>query len=1040
MANKSEIHINPANKGKFNALKKKTGKSTEELTHSKNPLTRKRAVFAQNAKHFKHGQEGLTLLPEQQEQLNYDQELQDYQNFVQQQNTQNLQSSLPKVNLSTLPGSTLSDFNPTGEENKIRTIAMNNSLNMPKPKHKEKSNINWGHAALTGLLAVESLIPGQKPKDNIIRPSLSYNEHPYGTGSNALAEKGITISKDGYKQSSPDKNKKKLRIPSGNITMDGVGFPVLGTDNLGNTQYMLPGNDYQFPGSYVDEIPMAQSGMSIYKTQADVNAANTEAKRFMTARPNISKTLSQNAYVAKKPGDAAIRYIDSATGKDYIPAPTIQKKYSIPNDIALGDIKNAGNNSYYYNDPHTGDLVNNVDPSVLTLPRFKKPVEQINSDVTATSQLTKLRDGGTMKKKKGMYKAEKGTTILDENTVKFNGPSHADGGIPLEYGGKMVEVEGDETGYLSPVDDSLTIMGNLISPLTSRKFKTDSKILSEKEAKMDKLQDEGLTLINENTPMDKWSSLKFNSGKAMLTGAHKKKEELLSSKEHLKALQEAMLATSIEQDYNPTSSIEGSHKAKNGLKMDSYQDGGTVLKWKYNSTKTGGLDPKITEFVSLLEKKGLTGYSGPESGVSQRNTKQGRASRHASGEALDAFFSRPDAYNKVLADPELSKYLIDNGLTVINEYDPATASKTGATAGHLHIGYDKGTGVSDKFRKDAKAQYELANPNWGWGTTRNPKGKTIKGAPQGDQQFFPYNPGSVEYQDITTEAPPTAKKKPIPDYGFDFKRPAPYSMPSNAQGLEFTQILPELYAAASNKLEPVQAQKYQPELFEPYQVSFQDRLNDNNASFKSIQNTLHDNPGALSTLAGQKYSADSGVLADEFRTNQGIANDITNKNIALLNDAELKNLQIADVQYTRQSQAKSNTKAINHDVLNSISSKILQNRANQNKTRLYENLYNQRFDPTTLQAYNAGPGGEEYVDWNGAESTPYTSNPATSSSIRRNASGNVLSTTTNIPSQNKQQLEEYNLRKKKYTPIGSMLNKKVSINSSFAEWMAAQGL
>lgn len=51
---KSGIHINPKNKGKFTATKKKTGKSTEELTHSKNPLTRKRAVFAQNAKKWKH--------------------------------------------------------------------------------------------------------------------------------------------------------------------------------------------------------------------------------------------------------------------------------------------------------------------------------------------------------------------------------------------------------------------------------------------------------------------------------------------------------------------------------------------------------------------------------------------------------------------------------------------------------------------------------------------------------------------------------------------------------------------------------------------------------------------------------------------------------------------------------------------------------------------------------------------------------------------------------------------------------------------------
>ena len=49
MALKQPIVIKKKNRGKFNALKKKTGKSTEELTHSKNPITRKRAIFAQNA-------------------------------------------------------------------------------------------------------------------------------------------------------------------------------------------------------------------------------------------------------------------------------------------------------------------------------------------------------------------------------------------------------------------------------------------------------------------------------------------------------------------------------------------------------------------------------------------------------------------------------------------------------------------------------------------------------------------------------------------------------------------------------------------------------------------------------------------------------------------------------------------------------------------------------------------------------------------------------------------------------------------------------
>ena len=51
---KHKIYIKPKNRGKFNALKKRTGKTTEQLTHSKNPLTRKRAIFAQNAKKWKH--------------------------------------------------------------------------------------------------------------------------------------------------------------------------------------------------------------------------------------------------------------------------------------------------------------------------------------------------------------------------------------------------------------------------------------------------------------------------------------------------------------------------------------------------------------------------------------------------------------------------------------------------------------------------------------------------------------------------------------------------------------------------------------------------------------------------------------------------------------------------------------------------------------------------------------------------------------------------------------------------------------------------
>jgi|11_taG_2_1085331.scaffolds.fasta_scaffold00034_47 GH24 family phage-related lysozyme (muramidase) len=68
------------------------------------------------------------------------------------------------------------------------------------------------------------------------------------------------FSVDGYKADSPDVNNPFNVIPSGNITMKGVDFPVIGTDNLGNTKLMKPGKDYKFPGDMVFEVPMAQRG------------------------------------------------------------------------------------------------------------------------------------------------------------------------------------------------------------------------------------------------------------------------------------------------------------------------------------------------------------------------------------------------------------------------------------------------------------------------------------------------------------------------------------------------------------------------------------------------------------------------------------------------------------------------------------------------------------------------------------------------------------------------------------------------------------
>ena len=57
----------------------------------------------------------------------------------------------------------------------------------------------------------------------------------------------------GYRKDSPDKNEEKLIIPSGDISMEGVDFPVHGIDNKGNEKIMKPGKNYKFPGDSVGE-------------------------------------------------------------------------------------------------------------------------------------------------------------------------------------------------------------------------------------------------------------------------------------------------------------------------------------------------------------------------------------------------------------------------------------------------------------------------------------------------------------------------------------------------------------------------------------------------------------------------------------------------------------------------------------------------------------------------------------------------------------------------------------------------------------------
>jgi len=209
-------------------------------------------------------------------------------------------------------------------------------------------------------------------------------------------------------------------------------------------------------------------------------------------------------------------------------------------------------------------------------------------------------------------------------------------------------------------------------------------------------------------------------------------------------------------------------------------------------------------------------------------------------------------------------------------------------------------------------------------------------------------------QKITAKVPDYARNMKAPKseekkdkFGIEdaLRQLQPYLIPSNQEPFDYSQITPEMMALATNQLEPVQAQTFQPLLETPYSVSFQDQLNANQADFNALQRQMGYNPAAASALAAQKYAANSAILGQQFRANQEMQMGTFNRNRGILNDATLKNLSILDQQQQRQSQARSATKAQAQSALSSIADKIAKHKLENRTLGVYENMYNYRFGP-----------------------------------------------------------------------------------------------
>lgn len=635
----------------------------------------------------------------------------------------------------------------------------------------------------------------------------------------------------------------------------------------------------------------------------------------------------------------------------------------------------------------------------------------------------------------------------DGGTIQFNGASHEKDGIGIQYGGKSVEVEGAETA-VKDSEGNLNIMGNMNVPGTGIKFKNMSKKISKKEDEYDKIKTTGAILVNTYEPYDKWNKLKFNSGKVMMEGGDLGQQDLVRKKRDLAALQSSILETAEEYNINPDALSKGEvrkarkgtfDKAESGAKLDP----GPKFKLLKAAalTKLQSLYPNSkVEIKETGEERSIK----QQRGLKSRGASKTSVSLHNLGGARDYLIYID---GKLVKDTGIYKQVIqapakELGLHTIGDWD----------AGHVGaVPEGKGTNpfstflrehpdmrdkpvvketisFLDNLVKGKKAdRQEISAYNQITGS-KLPFTGAITPNYKEAEQFLPAEPGEWFNQNLVPPNQPLwSPGAPIPELKLpsvpliykEPQKPTPEvpvppdnltpvvppeeePLPSNAQPLGLSQILPEIHAFANNQVEPVPLQQFAPLLEQPYQVSFQDRLNNNTSTFRALERQVQDSPTALSALAAQQYGANQSVMADEFRFNQGEASRVYNANRQTLNQAQMTNMGLMDQQYVRQSKARSNTKAQTQEILNSLSGKVSQNRLNNQRLALYENLYNYRFKDTnkdgiSAEAVNMNP--DPSLNFDLLSNPTSTANSATRTRVEKDATGNVKKVTEMTPSE-----------------------------------------
>ncbi len=538
----------------------------------------------------------------------------------------------------------------------------------------------------------------------------------------------------------------------------------------------------------------------------------------------------------------------------------------------------------------------------------------------------------------------------------FRGASHDNGGIQTQYGENGVEVEGGEPFTVLEDNGSedgnnlegggskenLVVFGNIkinkeIADLMGdpkakgKKFKTYIADVAKNDAKQLKTIQKGLDLIEEYDGNSSYDKLGMNSGMANLMGA-KAQQKINADK-----IKEA------------------------GLVQDSIHQTARQLGVKSDKLAEGKLEKETDP--SMIAQKGVELPNGPLDGVIRKsyNAQPPLFARMLGAKAIS---EDPNNYNaqmlQQLLNQEMYKgpsqattvtpFTKENTLT--KAFIESNRSKTPPAklaASSSSKGKGKGKTKSQEYIPPTAVNLtDSRQDNYTWNTPQDLPNVSSNVLPNVSSSNVP-----EAFSEIGNDKTFAGKALQFLGKGINKYGPTllsniePYLRPSNANDdLPPDQLYPEYYAMAMNQLEPVQAQKFQPMLDTPYDISLNDQINAIDSQARAAIRAGGNNPAAQSIIMAQAIEAKNRVLGEQTRVNQANKMGVYDKNRAMLNDAQLKNLGILDQQYVRQSEAKSNTKAQTQAALSSIADKTAKQRATNRKLAIMENMYGFRFSPS----------------------------------------------------------------------------------------------